>query len=276
MKLFGKCLRENFTSPLLFAAIILMFTLCGFGATVQIDDYTSYSFFELVFRGETDNFTAFSMAYKFAESSYYPIGLAVITAVPALYVYIRTFEKIHNFALIRTNYKAYSAGIILSSFLSGAIITLAGIVLYSAAAYLAFPSKAALSDLALGETVFARLLLLIKRVFNHAFVGGVTAAAAIVLYRFLRSDFFAATIPMMLMYISVKLLPNYREWLWSDINHSENVSARLLAISFPSNLIELGLSLERSFNAPFWLAYIVLCTFLFVMILLFYKSVKRV
>lgn len=285
MKVFGKCLRENLSSPLTYAAIILLFVLCGAGVTVSIDDKT-YSFFELIASSELlsqvkyrNDCSSFLMAYSFANSAYYTIGLAIITAVPALFTYIRSFEKIQIYAMIRSNYRAYSAGIVLSSFFSGAIITLAGIFLYTAAAYLKFPSAASFDDslflMIYGETVPARMFAFLKRVFNHALVGGVIPVASIVLYRLIRSDFFAATIPMMLMYVSIKVLPNYREWLNSD-EVSENALARLFVMAFPSNLIELGILLERTFNAPFWLAYIILGAFLFVMYLLFYKTVKRV
>lgn len=272
MRFFGKCLRENIASPLLFAAIILLFILCGFGATVQIDDYTSYSFFELVFRGETDNFTAFSMAYKFAESSYYPIGLAIIAAVPALFTYKRSLEKAQALALVRTNYRTYSMGVVLSAFLSGAIITLAGILLYFCASFVQFSNAVSLSDSELGETALARLLLLLERALNHALAGGAIAASVIVLYNYLRSDFFAATIPMTLMYVSVKLLPNYREWLNSREN---DLPARLLVIAFPSNLPDLGLLLERSFEAPFWISFILLGAALWALYFLFKKSIER-
>lgn len=285
MKVFGKCLRENLSSPLTYAAIILLFILCSAGVTVSIEDKT-YSFFELIASSELlsqvkarNDCSSYLMAYSFANSAYYTIGLAIITAVPALFTYIRSFEKIQIYAMVRSNYRAFSAGIVLSSFLSGAIITLAGIMLYTAAAYLKFPNSSSFEDsyslMAYGETVLARLFLFIKRVLNHALVGGVIPVVSIVLYRLIRSDFFAATIPMMLMYISVKVLPNYREWLNSD-EISGNALAKLFVIAFPSNLIELGILLERTFNAPFWLAYIILGAFLFVMYLLFYRTVKRV
>lgn len=286
MKLFCKCLRENFTSPLTYAAAILFAVLCGFGVTVQINKET-YSFFEIVFNSELlskakslSECSSYLMAYHFSQSTWYAIGLAVLTAIPALYTYIKSLEKIHSFALIRSNYRAYSAGIVFSSFFSGMIITLAGILMYTAAAYLLFPSFESFSDIDLqliyGETVSDRLFSLIKKVFNHALVGGFIPVFAITLYRFIRSDFLAATIPMMLMYISVKVLPNYREWLSSDMRHLENTFARVLAMLFPSNLTDLSRSLEGAFNAPFWLAYIVLGAFLFAMYLLFYKSIRKV
>lgn len=254
--------------------------------TVSIND-TSYSFFEIIFNSELlfqakdmNECSSFLMAYSFANSAYYTIGLAIITAVPALYTYIRSQEKIHCYALIRSkNYRSYSAGIVLSSFFSGAIITIAGILLYTAAAYFIFPDSTSFEDpyflMAYGETVFARLFLFIKRALNHALVGGIIPVFSITLYRYIRSDFFAATIPMMLMYISVKALPNYREWLSSD-EISGNALARLFVIAFPSNLIELGILLERTFNAPFWLSYIILGALVFAMYLMFYRSVKRV
>ncbi len=285
MKLFCKCFRENFASPLVYAAAILFAVLCGFGVTVQVGELT-YSFFEIVFDPELlakakqeITCSSYLMAYNFSQSSWYSIGLSVITAIPALYSYIRSIEKIHHFALIRSNYKAYSAGIIFSSFLSGMFIVLAGISIYFAASYLLFPSFDSFADpgyqMIYGD-LSGRLFSLIKKVFNHAFVGGIIPVFAITLYRFIRSDFLAATIPMMLMYISVKVIPNYRDWVYSDIERSENTFLRILVVLFPSNLTNLGDTFKNTLNAPFWLGYIVLGALLFALYLLFYKSIRKV
>ena len=94
--------------------------------------------------------------------------------------------------------------------------------MYFAAAYLIFPSFESFAD-SQYELMYGaasdRLFDLLKKLFNHAFVGGIIPVFAITLYRFIRSDFLAATIPMMLMYISVKIFPNYREWLSTGCIH---------------------------------------------------------
>lgn len=285
MKLFRKCLRENFASPITYAAAILFAVLCGFGATVEINEET-YSFFEIVFNSKLLSKTAgmldcssFVMAYNFSQSVWYTIGLSVIAAIPALCTYIRTLEKIHDFSLIRSNYKAYSAGIVLSSFISGAVIVLAGILMYNAAAHMLLPSIESLPDpeaQMMYGSASDRLVSMIKKVSNHALVGGVIPVLAITLYRFIRSDFLAATIPMMLTYISVKVFPNYIMWMFSDEQRSSNTFLRALTMIFPSNLTDLGMSFENTFNAPFWLAYIVISALLFAAYLLFYKSIRKV
>lgn len=285
MKLFGKCLRENLKSPLTYAGIILFVVLCGFGTTVEINE-ENYSFFGIIFdptllsrAKKLIECSSFLISYRFSQSNWYAIGFAVITAVPPLFTYIRSFEKIHHFSLIRSNYRSYSAGIVFSSFLSGMIIMLAGILMYTAAAYLTLPSFSSFADemyqMIYGETVSARLFLFMKQAFDHVFIGGIISVFAINIYRFIRSDFLAATIPMMIMYISVKVIPNYGEWLGSDIRHYENVFARAVVLIFPSTFTELGSSLEKMFQAPFWIAYIIFGAFLFAMYILFYRSVKR-
>ena len=286
MKLFCKCFRENLSSPLLYAAAVLFTVLCGFGVTVVIKEET-YSFFEIIFNSELfaiakENIqcSSYIMAYNFSMSTWYIIGLSVIAAVPPLFIYINSIEKIRTFALIRSNYKVYSAGIILSSFFSGMIITLAGILLYIAAAYLVLPSFESFSDpnymRIYGAAVSDRLFPLLKKIFNHAFVGGIISVFSIVLYRFIQSDFPAATIPMMLMYISVKIHPVYIEWFSSDEMRAQNTFLNVMAMSFPSSLTDLGRSLELSLKAPFWLAYIILSALLFGMYLLFCKSIRKV
>lgn len=286
MRLFCKCIRENFASPLTYIAAVLFAVLCAFGVKIQIDD-EFFSFFEVIFNEkyfskaiELSECSSYTMSLRFDNSEWYAIGIAVLTTVPALFTYIRTIDKMQNFALIRTNYRTYSAGIVFSSFLTGVIITIAGILLYSSVVYLAFPSIEQFEDPILkeiyGKTVAERLPNLLKKILNHAFVGGLLPVIGITLYRFIRSDFLAASIPMMIMYISVKIIPNYREWLSSDEERSQNVFFKLFLMFFPSNLTMFGSALESSMNMPFWIAYIVLGAFLGVLYLLFNKSVKKV
>lgn len=285
MKFFFKCLREIFTSPLTYIAAVLFAVLCAAGVTVDINRDT-YSFFEIIadkklfdtVRASSQG-SSYLMAIRFAQSSWYPIGLAVLTAIPALYTYIRSLEKIDRFSLIRSNYKTYSAGVILSSFLSGLIIVLAGLVIYFGVTYMLFPSLSSFDDPTY-EIIYGnasqRLFSMLKLMLNHAFVGGVIPVFAVTLYRFIRSDFMAATIPMMLMYVSIKVIPNYREWMSSDIQRTENPFAKLMIFLFPSAMTGLGDTLEYSFSAPSWLAYIVFGAFVFALYLLFYRSIRRV
>ena len=286
MRCFCKCLRENFASPLTYFAAILFAVLCSFGVKIQIGDDV-LSFFEVVFNekllsnaSKSSDCSSYIMSLKFDNSEWFTIGIAILTTVPALFTYIRTIDKVHNYALIRTNYKTYSAGIVFSSFITGVVITLAGIAVYSSVVYLIFPSIEQFEDpiymMIYGETAAERLTYLLKKILNYAFVGGLLPVFAITLYRFIRSDFLAATIPMMIMYISVKILPNYREWFSSDAERLQNVFLSFLMLLFPSNLTVFGASLESSLNMPFWIAYIVLGAFLGVLYLLFNKSIKKV
>ena len=286
MRCFCKCLRENFASPLTYFAAILFAVLCSFGVKIQIGDDV-LSFFEVVFNekllsnaSKSSDCSSYIMSLKFDNSEWFTIGIAILTTVPALFTYIRTIDKVHNYALIRTNYKTYSAGIVFSSFITGVVITLAGIAVYSSVVYLIFPSIEQFEDpiymMIYGETAAERLTYLLKKILNYAFVGGLLPVFAITLYRFIRSDFLAATIPMMIMYISVKILPNYREWFSSDVERSQNVFLSFLMLFFPSNLTVFGASLESSLNMPFWITYIVLGAFLGVLYLLFNKSIKKV
>ena len=286
MKFFCRCFRENFTSPLTYIAAIIFAILCGFGVTVQINEET-YSFFDILFNSKllskavtVIECSSYIMARGFDSSEWYIIGLSVTTAIPALYTYIKSHEKIHNFVLIRLNYKTYSAGIVLSSFFSGMIITVAGIFIFIAATYLIFPTLESFANphyqQIYGDNISDRLFPLMKKISEHAFVGGVIPVFAITLYRFIHSDFIAATTPMMLMYVSMKIFPVYNDWLSAYKERQQNVFCRILTILFPSNVTMLGSSFERILNAPFWLAYLFLGMFVYVNYLLFYRSVRKV
>lgn len=262
------------------AAVFAVF--CAAGVTVSIDD-ESYSFIELAFDEEisakaagTINCCSDLMAVRFENSMWYPIGLAVLTAIPALYVYKRTIEKNYLFSLIRTEYKSYSAGVVVSAFISGMFITTAGILAYMAAVYRFFPSFESFGQPffeAVYGTASERLVSRIKCVVNHAVVGGIIPVFAIVLYRFIHSDFLAASIPMMLMYVSLKIMPNLREWITTEVDES-NIPLRVLVNSLPSNLMHFGHALSN-LNIQFWVAYIFFAAVLFGLYFAFYHSIKR-
>lgn len=285
MRMFGRCFREIFKSPLTYAAAVLFAVLCGSGASAMVKD-ESYTFFEIIFdrallsqAKKSIDCSAFMVFSRFHKSAWYVIGLSVLTAIPALYIYIKSLEKIHVFSLIRSDYKTYSAGIVFSSFLSGAIITIGGILIFAAVAYLTLPSFSSFGDEILeeiyGATALTRLVRLIKPMLNHALVGGVISVFSITLYRFIRSDFLAATIPMMLMYISVKVFPNYSMWIYSEPSRAENSLVHIIALLFPSNSIDMYSLIENALNAPFWIAYIILGALLLLLYFLFYKSIRR-
>lgn len=285
MKYFCKCLRENFKSPLTYMAILVFAVLCIFGLSFRIDGKT-YTFFE-VFSNEKlfsnlkndGNYSSYLLAFDFYNFNWYTVGLTVLTGIPALYTYVKSLEKVQSFTLIRTSYRTYSVGTILSSFLSGAIITIAGFLLFASVVYIIFPSFESFDDNILrmfyGKTAGERLLKLVKKVLNNAAVGGIIPVFAITLYRFVRSDFLAASIPVMLMYISFKIAPNYRAWFSETPEHSDNLFMKVILMFFPSNLINLGYSFEYNLNVPLWLAYLFFAAVVFACYFLFKKTVRR-
>lgn len=285
MKYFCKCLRENFKSPLTYLAILVFAVLCVFGLSFRIDQKT-YTFFEVIFNKKLfsdvildGNNSSYLLAFKYYDFNWYTVGLTVLTGIPALYTYVKSLEKVQNFALIRTSYRAYSAGTILSSFLSGAIIAIAGFLIFASVIYGIFPSFESFDDDILkmfyGETAGERLLKLVKKVLNNAVVGGIIPVIAITLYRFVRSDFLAASIPVMLMYISYKIAPNYRAWFSETQENSENLFMKILLMFFPSNLINLGYNFEYNLNIPIWLAYLFFAAVVFACYTVFKKTVRR-
>lgn len=285
MRYFYMCLRENFKSPLTYAAIVIFSILCIFGMSFTVDKNT-YTFFE-VFSNEKlfetlkldSKYSSYLLAFQFSNFNWYTVGLAVLTAIPALYTYVKSLEKVQNFALFRTSYRKYTVGTILSAFLIGAIITIAGFLLFASAVYIVFPSFESFDNdfikMFYGETAGERLLKLAKNVLNNAVVGGIIPVFAITLYRFIRSDFLAASIPVMIMYISFKIVPNYRAWFSDNPDSSNNAFLQLLFMLFPSNLINLGYSFEYTLKAPLFLAYLFFAAIVFACCLLFKKSVRR-
>lgn len=285
MRYFCKCLRENFKSPLTYAAIVVFALLCIFGMSFTVNNNT-YTFFDVVFnekifndvKNSYDN-SSYILAFQFSNFNWYTVGLTVLTAIPALYTYAKSLEKVQNFALIRTSYRSYSAGTIFSAFLVGAIITVVGFLLFAAIVYIVFPSFESFDDNILkmfyGETAGERLLKLAKNVLNNAVVGGIIPVIAITLYRFIRSDFLAASIPVMIMYISFKIVPNYRAWFTENPDTTNNTFLQLFFMLFPSNLINLGYSFEYTLKVPLFFAYLFFAAIVAACYFLYKKTIRR-
>ena len=102
MRYFYKCLRENFKSPLTYAAIVIFSILCIFGMSFSEND-TVYTFFDVLSNEKlfetvklNINYSSYLLAFKFSDFNWYTVGLTVLTAIPALYTYVKSLEKVRK------------------------------------------------------------------------------------------------------------------------------------------------------------------------------------
>lgn len=285
MRYFKVLLKEYFTSPAIYAAAGLFALLCIFGRSLPLGD-TFYSVMEVLSDAKLYN----KACEEFLNSSYFlakgfrgdwfEVAAPVITAFPALAVFAQNYDSVKRSVLIRMNRNTYCGGLFASAYFSGVIISLVGILIYILFIVLNFPPLSAFpNDMELissvyGETAFQRLIPLLKTVLVTCLVSGIFPTITIVLYQLVRDNFLSITIPMMIMYVSMKGSIAYGKWLWLDDNSTKWIF-KFIYILFPSNCMQQDDFWDNSLGLSFVFFFIMTGIWLAVLYIIFAKVTKH-
>lgn len=279
MKYFYKlCLGYLFT-PSLYAAIILFFLLCLFGATVNVNS-ESYSVFDLLMNhsllneAKTDfSCNSYFMLRNFSGSVWFIVALPVISGYPALTVYSNYCEPSRIMILSRTSRKSYSAAVIVSSFFCGAIISFAGILLFALLAYSLFPSITSFNaDLLQSmnlDSQLGRFTDIFPKVSNCVVVSGLLSVITVIIFCFIKDKFMSLSLPMMLMYVSVKLSMLYSSWIAEDPARYDNKVLEAVYVVFLSSATDIHYYMQSCFNIPYILYFLFTAVILLIFIHIF-------
>lgn len=279
MKYFYKlCLGYLFT-PSLYAAIILFFLLCLFGATVNVNS-ESYSVFDLLMNhsllneAKTDfSCNSYFMLRNFSGSVWFIVALPVISGYPALTVYSNYCEPSRIMILSRTSKKSYSTAVILSSFFSGMVIAISGILLYSITIYLVFPEITSfdvdfLQSINLDNWT-GRIADFFPRASNCVIVSGLLSVITVIIFCFIRDKFMSLSLPMMLMYVSMKLSMLYSSWIAEDTSRYNDKALEAVYIVFLSSAADIHYYMQSCFNIPYILYFLFTAVILLIFIHIF-------
>lgn len=278
MRYFANLCKRYAMSLSFYAAIILMMLLCLFGMSARVED-EYHSVIELLLNSELmdaakSDFAcnSFYVINRFSGSPWYSVALPVITAFPALNIYISFSKPNCAFSLVRTSKTTYSVANVITAFLSGAFICIIGVILYSAFVYMILPDITSfgvdyLNEIGLGS-VQERIFMLLPGLLASAVVGGLSAVIVIILYLFLHDKFLSLSIPMMVMYVSLKLDILYSMWIASNPSYQEDKLLNAVYILFPSGAANIHGTLQM-LNFPYYLYFIFIGIVLFAFVCLF-------
>lgn len=286
LKYLGVLLTEYFTYPAIYLSAVLFLLLCILGPVANING-SDYSVFDFITNREYMALTAeefeccsYNIMLNFNSSPWFSLGVSVITAIPALAVFIQNSENTRRQILVRMNKRAYSSGLFWSAFLTGVIVSLVGIMLYAIIAYSAFPSissfreEAEFINIIYGDAS-ARLLVLVKKIVNCCIVCGIFPPVTLIIYQLLHDRFLAMTIPMMIQYISLKASIMYGTWRYSDPSLFENDGLNFLDILFPSSCMIHYYYWEQALRLPFACFFIMSGMIIIALYLIFDRLNRR-
>lgn len=285
-KYIGVLLAEYFTYTAIYLSFALFLLLCALGPVANIND-SDYSVLELITNREYMSLAAerwecnsYNVMLNFNSSPWFSLGASVITAISSLAVFIQNSENTRRQILVRTNKRAYSAGLFLSAFLTGFLIALVGILLYAAVVSAAFPSissfteNAEFIDLVYGNSS-ARIITLIKKIVNCCIVCGIFPPVTLIIYQLLHDHFLAMTIPMMIQYVSLKANIMYGTWRYSDPSLFENGGLNFLDLLFPSSCMMHYYYWEQTLRLPFACFFIMSGVIIIALYLIFDRLNRR-
>lgn len=274
-------LREYCTYPPIYFAAVLFVLLCAFGPAAQVGS-KEYSVLELLtsselFANAVEDFrcSSYDLMMSFNSSPWFEVVMPVIAAFPALAVYEQNAGASRRQILVRISKRSYSGSLFFCAFVSGFLIALTGILLYTAVVQAVFPPLSAFPDdtelinAIYGSTEWERLLPFLKKVVNCCVICGIFPVLTMTVYQLIRDQFLAITLPMMIQYVSLKGSILYGSWLYSDESRYSNRLLSFIHFLFPSSCMRHYYYWENNLHLPFVCFFAMAAAILAVLYLLF-------
>lgn len=250
---------EYLTYPGTYCAAIVLFAICLIVPTVTLEG-GYYSIPVLIFDSDlyeqalnTPTCCAQLVAQRFIEAPLFRILFSTIVSFPALRIFRGNADIVQKPVVIRTNKRPYRAGLFVTTFLSGFIITLIGVMLYVVTAFSLFTPVSAFDDMDFIEAYsnFVSITNLIKKIANVCTISGIFSIFTVIISAVVHDKFLALTLPVMLQYISMKIWIVYSSWLYSDMERSTNRFLLFIEMMMPFSLTNHYSSWEHLLKLPF-------------------------
>ena len=251
---------EYLTDPGFYAAAVLIFALAVIGPSLDLSG-KNYSipvvlFDPKLYKAALEDINCCSdlVAARFDFHTLFTILLPIIASFPALKTFLQHNDAIRRTVLIRTSKRSYKAGIFVTTFLSGMVISFIGIMLYVITAFSAFPPISSFGNAELTEMYGGASGLmadLFKKTANFCVVAGIFSVFTIIVCAAVRDKFFSLTLPVMIQYISMKIYIFYSNWLFSDPERSQDRFLNFLSMMLPFSLTQHYTAWEYRLRLPF-------------------------
>lgn len=249
------------TDPGFYAAALLIFAMAFIAPALEISG-KSYSIPAVLFDPERYRYAltnidccAQLVAADFDRHTLFTILLPIIVSFPAMKIFFQHKDSIQKTVLIRTSKRVYKAGIFVTSFLSGAVISFIGIMLYIITAFSIFPPITVFDNAELIEMYGGApglMSTLVKKAANVCVVSGMFSVFCIIVCAAVRDKFFSLTLPVMIQYISMKIYIIYSNWLYSDMARSQNKLLNFLCMMLPYSLTQHYTAWEYQLDLPYF------------------------
>lgn len=215
---------------------------------------------------------------NYSASEWFSVILPVLCAFPFYRVYITQTVSVRYQYWSRLSVGEYTSAQFFSGFVSGFSVALGGILIYGGLMFALFPAAPALDEdmmiyIGLSNEEF------IKKILNCCLAGGVFPIVSIVLRHFVRDDFLAMTIPMMIQYLSYKVDGLIAFAMFDPITYEIDKTLGTISALMPSNCLsqwsvweyQLGISLPIGL---FVFAAVLIALYL-VLTLIMRRSIRR-
>lgn len=274
---------EYLTYPGTYCAAIMLFAICLIVPTTSMDN-GHYSIAALVFDKDLYQEAlnnplccAQLMAQRFIEAPMFKILFSTIVSFPALRIFKGNADIVQKPVVIRTNKRPYCMGLFATTFLSGFIITLVGILIYVATAHALFTPVSAFDDMDFIEAYSNPLsvTLLIKKTVNVCTVSGIFSIFTVIISAVVHDKFLALTLPVMIQYISMKIWIVYSGWLYSDMERSTNRFLNFIEMMIPFSLTNHYSRWEYGLKLPFACFFVFAAVVIVGLYFIFRKIMER-
>lgn len=243
-----------------YCAAILLFAVCLIVGTTITTDNGFCSILAAISDGDLyarvlkiPQNCAELVAQRFIDDQLFSILFPTIVSFPAMRIFIANTNTVQKPVVIRANKRPYCAGLFVTTFLSGFVIALMGIMLYVAAAHILFPPISAVEDVDFIEAYSSVLGIanLIKKAANVCTVAGIYSVFTIIICAAVHDKFLSLTLPLMIQYVSAKVGLVYRSWLYFDMERSKNRFLIFINMINPISLTSHYSSWEYLLKLPF-------------------------
>lgn len=278
--------KRNVMSYRFAIAVVLVVLLCGcvrldgiFDSMVSvIKAYVSYSHAELLGYGEYAS--AYCVVMYFLEQEWFAVLFPVLAAFPCVYEFADEWLSGNYYITVsRTNKNKYCMGRFVSTAISGALVIIVGILIFTLLIYVKFPALSEYSEDSLflfGTQTGGQLFWqYIKRVLHLGMHGALSGVIAVVIMIVVRDRFYALSIPMMIEFIGVKIDAVYISYLIEKYGFSYPHSSQIPRLLNPACHLDMDQTFEGSFGLSYgW--YLLYAFLLFMgLFVLFNLLIKR-
>lgn len=291
MRIIYHMTKRNIVSIRFLLAVFLVTVLCSCyeipdlineHSVTVIKAFITYNHKQLLECGETAS--AYSIVMSFREMQWLVVLFPVLSSFLCVYEFADEWMSGNYYMSVsRTNKSRYCFYRFISTAITGALIVIVGILVFTWLVYLKFPTLKEYS----GDFIFLvevygksdseRILSFLKLLLNMSLQGALSAIISVELMAVLKDRFFALSIPMMMEFLGTKIINLHILYLIDKYGRFETYPSKEMLIDLinPATQLNMDQTFEAIFKLPYWLYFIYVLVLLFGLYFCFKLIIKR-